>query len=576
MQILRYVFMDGSSRCEEIAEPQGRVVIARDAVPENVKYMDFMPEHFTAETGDDGFLMIPSVEGSHHSALTLFRTREDYEEIYPESSMPVYAWVRNGKGQLAIVAGMSFEYSLVCGVRGGKYYLYPRFNLDGEAPYEDIIVDFMDFCGENARYQEMAKAYRRYQLERGACRTLRDKAAERPALKEFADTIECRVRLAWKPVPSTIDDQVIGVNEAEVHAELTFKDVDDVIAEFHKQGIDKVNFCIVGWNAGGHDGRFPDLFPVEPKCGTLDEFKAVIAHARSLGYMISAHTNLIEGYSVGERFDYDCVLRDKDGSYHRGGNWGGGKSYFLCPEMAYKKYLQQDMDDLKALGFYGEHYFDVFSIVPPYACCHPEHKLTRKDVAQWRCKFLQKAQESIGCSGSEGSWDFSLGALDYVLYAAFFFEEPKEFPMCDKVIPFWNIAYHGIALYNCFAASVNANIKNDYRLKVYNYAWGGRPLNYVNSRFILGTNPWGNEDLRYFPQEQFRKDVSLIRKDFDFYNTFKHLQYEFIEDYEEFENGAMKTVYSNGDVMLSNPTENEIVVEGETLAPYSNKVLFAR
>ena len=109
MQILRYVFMDGSSRCEEIAEPQGRVVIARDAVPADVKYMDFMPELFTAETGDDGFLMIPSVEGSHHSALTFFRTREDYEEIYPESSMPVYAWVRNGKGRMAIVSGMSFE-----------------------------------------------------------------------------------------------------------------------------------------------------------------------------------------------------------------------------------------------------------------------------------------------------------------------------------------------------------------------------------------------------------------------------------------------------------------------------------
>ena len=87
--------------------------------------------------------------------------------------------------------------------------------------------------------------------------------------------------------------------------------------------------------------------------------------------------------------------------------WGGSKSYFLCPEMACENYVDKDLNDLKKMGFCGEHYFDVFSVVPPYSCSHPEHKLNSKEVAAWRCKMLEKAQQVIGCSGSEGSWDFA-------------------------------------------------------------------------------------------------------------------------------------------------------------------------
>ena len=573
MQKLRFVFTDKTVQEMEVPDFDEVLNIPADSIPENVQYIDLMPEYFTAETGDDGFMLIASIEGSHYSALTRFRPREDFETIFPESSMPVYGYARNGKGILAIVTGMQFEYSLVLGAKNGTYYLYPRFNLNGAKPYEDIEIHFRYFEGDKARYQEMAKAYRTFQLERGACRTLRDKAAERPALKEYCDTIECRIRLAWKPVPSPIDDQVAGVNEPEVHAELTFKDVADIIEEFYKQGIRKVHFCLVGWNISGHDGRFPDIFPVEPKCGTEEELKAVIAKAKSYGYTISAHTNLIEGYSIAERFNRNYVLLNPDGSERRGGNWGGGKSYFLCPKMACENYIDKDLDDLKKMGFCGEHYFDVFSIFPPYSCSHPEHKLNSKEVAVWRCKMLEKAQQVIGCSGSEGSWDFAAGVLDYVLYAAFFFREPRELPMCDEFIPFWNIAYHGIQLYNCHATSVNANIKNDYVLKVMNYAWGGRPLNYVNSRFILGENPWGNEDLRYFPVEQFRKDVAQIRKDYDFYQTFKHLQYEFIEDYEVLPNGILQTAYADGTIMYSNPTDGPLSVGDITLEPFSNRLV---
>lgn len=571
MQLIRSVLLDGTVKDIPVRELEGSLIISKNSLPDNIKYLDVLSDCFTANAGDEGFMLIPSIEGSHYSALTFFHPRENCEEIFPDSSMPIYACQCGGHTILAIVTGMRFDYSLVMGVRDGKYYLYPRFLLNGTRAYEDIEIQFLHLYGD-IRYPELAKAYRNFQLKNGNCRTLREKAAERPVLKEFADTIECRIRLAWKPVPSTLDDQIISINEPDVHAELTFKDVYDIISEFHQHGINKVNFCLVGWNAGGHDGRFPDIFPVEPKCGTLAELEELVARAKDMGYLITAHTNLFEGYSVAKRFNHDYVLKQPDGSDHRGGNWGGGKSYLLCPKMAFEHYLNQDIADLRQIGFRGEHYFDVFSICPPYSCSHPEHPMNRKEIAEWRCRIMKKTQDMIGCVGSEGSWDFAADVIDYVLYMVYFINEESVHPMCDEYIPFWNLAYHGITLYNCCAATVNANIKNDRMLNVINYAWGGRPLNYVNSKFIVGANPWGNEDLRYFPVKQFRKDVAKIRKDYDFYQSIKDLQYEFIDDYEVLPNGGLKTVYSNGAVMLSNPTENEITAEGHTLIPFSNSV----
>ena len=138
MQKLHFVFMDGREEDREIGDPSELFTLLAGEIPAGVKYIDVMPDRFTAETGDQGFMLIPNVANPHsgHSALTRFRPREDCEEIFTESSMPVYACCRNGAGELAIVTGMEFEYALVVGVKDGRYYLFPRFGLDGRRPYE--------------------------------------------------------------------------------------------------------------------------------------------------------------------------------------------------------------------------------------------------------------------------------------------------------------------------------------------------------------------------------------------------------------------------------------------------------
>ena len=491
MAFINLVFTDGRSEKREVAISNGKLLIKKDSLPEKVDHIDFMPGSCTAKVGDKGFFMLPSMEGSHHFIQTFFKERPDVECVFPESSLPVYGFCREGKATLAVVTGMRFEYSVVAGVKAGQYYLYPRFLLNGEKPYEDIEILFFDLSSSDASYAGMARRYRKYQLDRGACLPLKKRAEKNPVLKEMAHGPEVRIRLAWKPVPSQDDDQTLE-NEPPVHIQLTFKQVEEIIEEFHRQGIEHAEFCLVGWNIGGHDGRYPDIFPVEPGCGAEEDLKKLISKAKSYGYLIVCHTNVLDSYSIAKRFKKDNTIVNRDGTLKRGGNWGGGKSYFMCPKKAHEDYFVEDAKNLKKLGFKGAHYLDVMSILTPDACHNPAHPLTRKGAAEWRSKTLALARKTFGASASEGSWDFCANDLDYVLYAAFWLNEPKDkIPaLCDKFIPFWFIVYHGIQLYNCFADSVNACSKSDKTLSLRNYAWGGRPLSYFYSKFMTKGPRW--------------------------------------------------------------------------------------
>ena len=132
--------------------------------------------------------------------------------------------------------------------------------------------------------------------------------------------------------------------------------------------------------------------------------------------------------------------------------WSGGQSYLLCPEAAHRRFAEQDCRDIASLGFRGTHYLDVMSIATPRKCYDPHHPLSRREAGEWRGKTLSLAREILGSSGSEGSLDFCIGDLDYVLYTIFYLNPPMP-EICDEFIPFWHLVYHGIVHYNTFSAT---------------------------------------------------------------------------------------------------------------------------
>ncbi len=562
----RLHFQSGKNEIRSLECTGRQIRLSRKTIPAGVASVDFTPDLFEVESGSAGFFLIPSILNDGHAAQTFFRKRQDCECIFEKSNMPVFAMSRGNSATLAIVTGMPLDYVLVAGVRKGVYYLYPRFILDGEIPPEDLEIRLLDVPGGS--YSEIAAAYRKFQLDRGACTLLRDRIRHYPVIGEALRGPEVRIRMAWKPVPPPVLEQT-PENEPPIHVAVSFERACEIVEEFHRQGIENAEFCLVGWNKSGHDGRFPDLFPVEPLLGGEEGLRKLIKKARSYGYLISAHANLLDSYTIASRWRREDMLKNPDGTPVKSDCWSGGQSYLLCPEAAHRRFAEQDCRDIASLGFRGTHYLDVMSIATPRKCYDPHHPLSRREAGEWRGKTLSLAREILGSSGSEGSLDFCIGDLDYVLYTIFYLNPPMP-EICDEFIPFWHLVYHGIVHYNTFCDTVNSAIKKDRNLWLLNVEWGGRPLAYYYAKFLsVGANWMGDEDLGCATRDELVSGIVEIKREFEEYKTIRDLQLEVILEHRKLERDVALVTYETGTRLLINRSQKEYSFESILVPPMS-------
>lgn len=515
--------------------------LSRDVIGENCVYVDFLFDCFTAKQGNAGYFVLP-FEAENGVHITRFTPREDTEHVSVFSCMGCYGWNKGDSGILAIVTGMKYDYSLVAGVKGGNYYAYPRFLIDEDYPYEDISVRLYEL--EPGDYSAMARCYRKYQLEENGCVPLKERAEKDARLKKSADAINIRIRQGWKPVPSPVPEQT-PETEPPMHVACTFDRVGELMEECKAQGIENAEFCLVGWNCGGHDGRFPQLFPVEPKLGGEERLKALIDHAKRLGYGIVCHDDATAAYRIADCWDEEYILKNKDGSlYKRPKLWGGGQPYKVCPQREYQRFEKSNMEQLAALGFEGIHYIDVITILELLKCYDPKHSCTRADTAKWYRKIMAMAREKFGGFSSEGCYDFAASELDYIMYASFRLDNCGAPPICDESIPFWQLVYHGIILYNPGTYTLNYMAKKEEnRLKYFEY--GGRPLVVFYANFCH--DHWmGREDMLCDTDEQMRESVARVKRMADDYELLRSVRYEFMEQHDILGSGKYRTRYSNG------------------------------
>ena len=114
----------------------------------------------------------------------------------------------------------------------------------------------------------------------------------------------------------------------------------------------------MGWNVGGHDGRYPQIFPVEPTLGGEERLKACVRHVQDLGYQIAGHSSFRDCYMIADTFDAEFVVeKNPDGTLRRGKTtYGGGRLYTMCPQRAYERFCPKQCAEMATLGFKGLFY----------------------------------------------------------------------------------------------------------------------------------------------------------------------------------------------------------------------------
>lgn len=522
------------------------ITISKNCNFSDVKQIEVNDFNNIASNTDDGYIFIPKGNGHNDYSVCMFNNhKEDFEKTIFNLNMPVFGIKTNNKCFLAVVSGMPFTYRLRIELKKGNYSIYPIFYIDGEQPYEDFKLELFELKGDNADYSSMARCYRQYKINSGEIIPLKERIKNNKYLEYAVNSVMIRIRCGWKPAPAKVLHQTLE-NEPEMHVACDFDRVSDIIDELKTQGVEKAEICLVGWNVKGHDGRWPQAFPVCEELGGEQKLRALIKKGQEMGYQITCHTNHTDQYEIADTYDIENTRRNKDGSLGINACWSGGQMYDLCPMIGYEQ-AEKILPEVAELGFRGIHYIDVLSITFPRKCYHSVHPVNSGESVQYAKNMCSLAKDLFGGVSSEGAWDFIAPYLDYSLYVSSLTKVKDS--LCDKSVPFWQMVYHGTTLSNPYSETINCTFKEkSTALKLAEY--GGRPTYYFYSKFMDNNENWmGKTDAVCDTDEQLRSSVEKIKKGYEAYAEAAELHMEFMDKHEEISENVFETTYSNGKVV---------------------------
>lgn len=565
------------------------LVIPADSLGENgsskFASITFCNPEFTGREGDGGEFFIPYGSGyltrtSGHKAgeylLAIFNERS-WQVTW--GNMPVYGFFRDGLCRIGLIEGGKLDADLRLRTARGEqksYSLDPVFNIrhDVNEPKldEDMTILFAEVPGN---WKEAAKWYREYNRNVRKLKTIAGRVQEEPDLEYSTKSLTVRCRIAVKPLPAQILEQR-PENEPKPRVFLTYDNVKTIAEEFHKQGVGPAEFNLVGWNHGGHDGAFPQLFPTCDGCGSEDELRGLINRINELGYHISLHDNYYDGYTLARNFNFDDVCRgfgEYGGPMIGGGRLGGGQAYRVCPEKAVH-YAKNNFEEVsrRLPGLRGPYFVDVISIIPMKSCSHPQHPIDRRGNSEYYKQILKLQHDTFGLSMSEGGRDWAMPELDRTYMVYNLDKVTEEF--CDEHVPFFQMVYHGFLLYNNCRLFINATPGS--RGYAENLAWGGLPLLYYHHIFNPSWNAdsgWGL-DLTFEGPEKLAEDVAVFKKMSTDVMALASTQQAFMEDFIRHGNDLTETVYSNGLHLVVNTGANDLTAPDGANVPAGGYHIF--
>ena len=383
----------------------------------------------------------------------------------------------------------------------------------------------------------------------------------------MAGSILVRFQHGSKPIPLDKNGKKLKADyspetELPLRVYWTFKSEKAALKKLHDLGIKELSVHDVGWNIRGHDGRYPQLFPVEPAIGGEKELRELIKFAQSLGYQINCHTNQSDSYKIADCWSEDFVAKRPDGQLTKGGVWSGGQSYTPCARAVYESFVVKDYPKIRDLGYFGMHHVDVISATEPRTCHDPKHPLNRKEWARWQLKATKLAHEIFGGFSSECGMDHIARDLDFALYLnRYRGNKPgKDAPsnpkskrpmhaMVDEYVPLWQIIYHGIILSNAFYNDINyslngtdSDIYKTRRLRIVEF--GSIPAFYGGTKL---------------------SNIHNVKIAYDDFQPLKHLQFEFMQEHKEIAPEIFMTRYSDGSQTICNYTDKPFEYSGRVV-----------
>lgn len=484
--------------------------------------------------------------------------------------MQMYGVKKGDEAFVAIIKGLKYEYSMVVNVEDGRYSIYPRFHIEaiGMPIYEDIIIDFTYFKGDAANYSSMGRAYRDYQLSRGAVRPLRERIKGNERLKYSSEAVFLKFMMA-----SFMRQGETGLNRGfhwkDVDAPniQVFRNYDNmmgVLKKLKKLGIDKADIIITNWNWRSN-GRSPIYGVAEPELGGNAKCRKLTALAKELGFQISPHILHTENYTVSPAFDKNDLAQDINGKYYHYDGMGG-EAYNPCWRQVYYKQVLQNYTNMQLLGFNGSIHIDVTSAITPYPCFDLSHFCTRNDTAFYMNQVGLLSDAFFGGWTSESSCDQVANTLDYALYVSAY---PSYLgaanPLVSRMVPIWQLAYHGIIMSNPFASTIDYNARKRPAV-----GWGPTNSFTPQTRRLKFVEFGGR--LTYYWNLIHDETLEDVKEAYQEYKKLRYLQLEYMDFHDEIAPDVFLTVFGDGSKIVTNYSDKPFSYENQTVASLDYKL----
>ena len=553
---------------EKLSDAKFRFTLPKEQIPVDAAWVEVVPAFMSAKKGDAGYWL--QARGTYG----LF-DKDEGTYVKSRQLMPIYGVKKGDALWYGHVKTWRFTYDFVTTARKGVYETFPRFlcaKVRTWFPkyYDDIVVEFNRLDGADADYNGLAHAYRAFQLDRGAVRTIKDRAKDYPQLNYLSESIVVRIQThAAKPIPDTRTFYAAG-EEPPIVVHMPFGVAEEFLQAIKDAGVDKITVCSAGWQNGGYDGRTPGHFPVGDEAGGAEAYARLIDCAHRLGFQFTLHATNTDGYRCSKMWSEDWICKEASGKLMEGGLWAGGQCYWVCQKCSWDGWVPEELKKMAALGVRGPHYIDVYSATYPLPCADPRHACTWEQTAEYQNKVLAEAKRLMGGAASESGYDHVAGNIDYINYIERDLKNEHEGrlpPLCAGVFPLWELVYHGIILYTSDRLTQNhTRGKCLYKLeKSGDPRWmegDGVEDPYVALKIVeFGGRP-------IFYTYKFA-DVPRIKRAWDEFVPVRHLQKEQMLAHRTLAPGVFLTEYGDGSKTVCNYNEKSYVHDGQFVRPMS-------
>ncbi len=508
--------------------------------------IDLLPHFFRTHVGDQGFYLLPDFSGTlvrfkdHVPTISrdrLYMSQTEWEKL---NVMNCFGLKQGTKGTLAIVHKGDFFCHCVTEVnQNGENRIYPNFGLRHKPSTpikqedKELIIRFTE--GREDGYFDLAKAYRNYLMRERGVSPLKPRAAGNPVLSYAVRAM--RVGIFHGVKPPSLDGNI------PINVTTSFAQAEHILDRMKAAGIEHAAILLIGWNLGGHDGAYPQKFPVEPALGGEEGLRKLIAKAKAMGYQMTPHDNNTDMYMAGQTFDPEVILRNEDQTPVLGGIWGGGQAAKACPVAYFDRY-GPDVTRIRDLGFEGMYLCDAQNN-PLYRCHDPRHPADEEQFALSQCKLTQAYRGLYGAVQQELAAAYALPFID----AATHIHSPYNIGWClrfveenlkriiDRVVPFYHLAVHGLIIY--FEGNLYHSGKGCNRQDVL------RAISFGSSPGVVFWN--GSQS------DEFDRNADTVQECYHLaFSELADTYVELVEDHEELGPEASRITYANGVTLTVN------------------------